>query len=72
MRQLNTVTPIDEAIAFLRSSDNQNIAKVARTFGVKQSTLSKCFRSKTGSIPQRLEQRQLLNNTQEARLVKQI
>ena len=66
------MTPIDEAIAFLRSSDNQNIAKVARTFGVERSTLSKRFRGKTGSIPQRLEQRQLLNNAQEARLVKQI
>ena len=66
------MTPIDGAIAFLCSSDNPNIAKVARTFRVEWSTLSKRFHSKTGSIPQRLEQRQLLNNAQEARLVKQI
>jgi len=49
------MTPIDKAIAILYSSNSQNIAKVARTFRVEQSTLSKHFHSKTGLIPQRLE-----------------
>jgi DNA-binding transcriptional regulator YiaG len=38
-----TMAPIDEAIAFLRSSDQLPIAEVARRFNVNRSTLSKRF-----------------------------
>jgi hypothetical protein len=48
-RYLKTMAPIDDAVAALRASNSQNIAATARAFGVKRSTLSKRFHSKSGS-----------------------
>src|ERR1700712_4876124 len=67
-----TMAPIDDAIAFLRASNDLNIAAVARRFNVNRSTLSKRFRGKTGSVARRIEGRRLLTNKQEQGLVKQI
>jgi hypothetical protein len=63
---------IEDAIAFLSSSDGCNIAAVARKYNVSRSTLSKRFRGKTGSVARRVEGRRLLTNKQEEELVKQI
>jgi hypothetical protein len=43
------MAPIDEVIAFLRSSDVSSISDVARKFKVSRSTLSKRYNSKRGS-----------------------
>jgi hypothetical protein len=67
-----TMAPIDDAIAFLRVSNDRNIAAVARRFNVNRSTLSKRFRGKAGSVARRIEGRRLLTNKQEQGLVKQI
>jgi AraC-like DNA-binding protein len=67
-----TMAPIDEAIAFLRSSDQLPIAEVARRFNVSRSTLSKRFQGKTGSLAKRAESNQLLSNKQELVLVEHI
>jgi hypothetical protein len=39
-----TIVPIDEAIAFLKSSTKPNISEAARVFQVKRLVLSKRFR----------------------------
>jgi len=67
-----TMAPIDEAIAFLRSSDQVPIAEVARRFNVNRSTLSKRVQGKTGSLAKRAESNQLLSNKQELVLVEHI
>lgn len=67
-----TMAPIDEAIAFLRSSDQFSIAEVARRFNVNRSALSKRFQGKTGSLAERAESNQLLSNKQELVLVEHI
>ena len=67
-----TMAPMDEAIAFLESSDQTNIAKAARKFNVNRSTLSKRFHRKTGTITQLVEEHRLLTKAQELVLVKQI
>jgi hypothetical protein len=70
---LSTImAPIDEVIAFLHSSDDRNTSAIVRRFGIDRITLSRRFHGKTGSMPQRLEQRRPLNNKQEAMLIKQI
>jgi transcriptional regulator with XRE-family HTH domain len=66
------MAPIDEAIAFLRSSDQLPIAEVARRFNVNKSTLSKRFQGKTGSLAKRAESNRLLSNKQELVLVEHI
>ena len=67
-----TMAPIDEAIAFLRSSDQVPIAEAARRFNVNRSTLSKRVQGKTGSLAKRAESNQLLSNKQELVLVEHI
>jgi hypothetical protein len=67
-----TMGSIEDAIAFLRSSDDRNIAAVAERFNVNRSTLSKRFRGKTSSVARRIEGRRLLTNKQEQELVKHI
>ena len=67
-----TMGSIEDAIAFLRSSDDPNIVAVAERFSFNRSTLSKRFRGKTGSVARRIEGRRLLTNKQEQELVKQI
>jgi len=66
------MAPIDEAIAFLKSSDQTPIAEVARRFNVNRSTLSKRFQGKTGPLAERAESHQLLSNKQELVLVEHI
>ena len=63
---------IDDAIAFLRSSSDDNIAAVARRFNVNRTTLSKRFRGKTVSVARALESRRLLTLKQEQVLIKHI
>jgi hypothetical protein len=63
-----TMAPIDEAIAFLRSSDQSPIAEVVRRFNVNRSTLSKQFQWKTGSA-KKAGSNQLPSNKQELVLV---
>jgi hypothetical protein len=41
---------IDEAVAFLRSSNQLPTAEVARGFNMNRKTLSKRFQGKTGSL----------------------
>lgn len=62
---------IEDAIAFLRSSEVWNIAAVTRRFNVNWSTLSKRFRGKTGAVARRIEGWRSLTNKQEEGLVKQ-
>jgi hypothetical protein len=45
-----TMAPIDEAIAFLKSSTKPNISEAARIFQVERSVLSKRFRSIRASM----------------------
>jgi AraC-like DNA-binding protein len=68
---LTIMAPIDDDIAFLRASNDPNIAAVVRRFNINRSTLSKRFRGKTGSLAGRIEGRRLLTNKQEQGLVKQ-
>jgi hypothetical protein len=63
---------IDKAIAFLRSSESENISEAARKYNVNRSTLSKRFRGKTRSTAQGYQTQQLLAHKQELMLVKQI
>jgi AraC-like DNA-binding protein len=63
-----TMAPIDEDIAFLRSSDQSPIAEVARRFNANRSTLSKQFQGKTGSA-KKAGSNQLPSNEQELVLV---
>ena len=67
-----TMTPIDEAITCLKSSDQVPIAEVARRFNVNRSTLSKQLHRKTGSLAKRAESNQPLSNKQELVLVEHI
>jgi hypothetical protein len=64
------MAPIDEAIAFLRSSDVCSISDVARKFKVNRSTLSKRYNGKRGSWSQATERKQLLTKKQELVLVR--
>jgi transposase-like protein len=66
------MAPIDEAIAFLRSSSSKNISEAARKFDVNRSTLSKRFHGKTRSTAKGYYMQQLLSHKQELMLVKQI
>jgi hypothetical protein len=66
------MAPIDEAIAFLRSSSSKNISEAARRFNVNRSTLSKRFHGKTRSTAKGYHMQQLLSQKQELMLVKQI
>jgi transposase-like protein len=66
------MAPIDDMIAFLRSSDQLPIAEVARRFNVNRSTPSKRVQGKTGSLAKRAESNQLLSNKQELVLVEHI
>jgi hypothetical protein len=66
------MAPIDEAIAFLRSSDVSSISDVARKFKVNRSTLSKRYNRKRGSWSQATERKQLLTKKQELVLVRHI
>jgi hypothetical protein len=66
------MAPIDEAIAFLRSSSSKNISEAARRFNVNRSTLSKRFHGKTRSTAKGYHVQQLLSHKQELMLVKQI
>jgi transcriptional regulator with XRE-family HTH domain len=50
------MAPIDEAIAFLRSSDQLPIAEVARRFNVNKNTLSKRFKGRQALYPRELNQ----------------
>jgi transposase-like protein len=66
------MAPIDEAIAFLRSSSSTNISEAARKFDVNRSTLSKRFHGKTRSTAKSYHMQQLLTYKQELMLVEQI
>ena len=66
------MAPIDEAVAFLKSSDEPNISEAARMFKIERSTVSKHFRGKRGSIAKANETKQLLTKTQEIVLVNHI
>ena len=66
------MAPIDEAIAFLKSSDKPNISKAARMFKVERSVLSKHFHGKRVSIAKANETKQLLSKKQELVLVNEI
>ena len=66
------MAPIDEAIAFLRSSDKPNISEAARKFKVERSVLSKHFRGERVSKAKADETKQLLTNKQELVLVNEI
>jgi hypothetical protein len=67
-----TMAPIDEAIAFLKSSNKPNISEVARIFQIERSVLSKRFRRTRASIAKANETKQLLTNKQELVLVNEI
>ena len=67
-----TIAPLDEAIAFLRSSNKPNISEAARMFKVERSVLSKHFRGKRVSVAMANETRQLLTNKQELVLVNEV
>jgi hypothetical protein len=60
-----TMAPIDEAIAFLKSSNKPNISEAARIFQVEESVLSKRFRGTRASIAKANETKQLLINKQD-------
>jgi hypothetical protein len=66
------MAPIDEAIAFLKSSNKLNISKAARMFKVERSVLSKHFYGKRVSVAKANETKQLLTNKQELVLVNEI
>jgi hypothetical protein len=66
------MAPIEEAIAFLRSSDVSSITDIARRFKVNRSTLSKQYNRKRGSWSQATERKQLLTKKQELVLVRHI
>jgi hypothetical protein len=66
------MAPLNEAIAFLRSSNKPNISEAARMFKVERSVLSKHFYRKRVSIAKANETKQLLTNKQELVLVNEI
>jgi hypothetical protein len=66
------MAPIDEAIAFLKSSTKPNISEAARIFQVERSVLSKRFRRTRASIAKANETKQLLTNKQELVLINEI
>jgi hypothetical protein len=66
------MAPIDEAIAFLRSSRSGNISEASRKYNVNRSTLSRRFHGKTRSTAKGYHMQQLLTHKQELMLVKQI
>ena len=66
------MAPIDEAIAFLRSSNKPNISEAARMFEVERSVLSKHFYGKRASMAKAIETKQLLPNKQDLVLVNKI
>ena len=66
------MAPIDEAVAFLRSSNKPNISEAARIFEVDRSVLSKHFHGRRVSIAKANEIKQLLTNKQELVLVNEI
>jgi hypothetical protein len=64
-----TMTPINGAIAFLRSSNRPDISEAARMFKVERSVLSKHFRGNRVSIAKADETKQLSTNERELMLV---
>ena len=66
------MAPIDEAVAFLRSSNKPNISEAARMLEVDRSVLSKHFHGRRVSIAKANEIKQLLTNKQELVLVNEI
>lgn len=58
------MAPIDRAIAFLESTDSQNISEVARKCKIERSTLSKHFHGKRSSNAKANEKKQLLDSGQ--------
>jgi hypothetical protein len=51
------MAPIDEAIAFWRSSDASSISDVARRFKINRSTHNKRYNGKRGSRSQATERK---------------
>jgi hypothetical protein len=69
------MAPIDDALAALKSlklGEQPNFAQVADKYGCERSTLSKRWRGVQGSMAQKVENQQLLNNTQQAELLRYI
>lgn len=66
------MSPMDGAVAFLKSSDEANISEAARKFKIERPTLSKHFRGKRDSITKANETKQLLTNNREIVLVNHI
>ena len=66
------MAPIDDAVAFLRSSDKPQIAAAARSFGVDRSTLSKRYHGQSVSRASNVTRRQLLTPKEEQLLIKEI
>ena len=64
-----TMDPMQAALADLRSSDPPNISATATAYNVKRSTLSRRFNEKTVSVEESLENKRLLNNYQEQKLI---
>jgi AraC-like DNA-binding protein len=69
------MSSIDAALDFLKSlkpGETPNFTQVAKKYGCDRNTLSRRYRGVQGSIPQKLENQQLLNKTQEKELVEYI
>jgi hypothetical protein len=69
------MAPIDDALAALKSlklGEQPNFTQVADKYGCERSTLSKRWRGVQGSMAQKVENQQLLNNTQQAELLQYI
>ena len=63
------MTPIDNALAELASSDFINISAVAKAHGIHPSTLSRRWRGRSTSKAEALSDRRFLNNEQERSLI---
>ena len=66
------MAPIDDALAALKSlklGEQPNSTQVADKYGCERLTLLKRWRGVQGLMAQKIENQQLLNNTQQAELL---
>jgi transposase-like protein len=63
------MTPIDEALEDLASSESPNISATARDYGIHPSTLSRRWHSRSISKEEAMSNRRFLNNYQERSLI---
>ena len=66
------MAPIDDALAALKllePGEEPNFTQCAKKYRCNRTTLSKRWRGVQGSMAQKIENQQLLNNTQQAELL---